>query len=130
MEPPLRLFLRLLGDDPELKSLLRKEFFRSKLLFGVEVVAGDAAAAVPEVADGPAAAGDGSPSSWTCFSALAASFLDSLKEPPVMKSKFSNTIIRNSSCRNSKIMKDTPYLWKTNYAETFWKSSAIDSVPN
>ena len=82
MEPPLRLFLRLLGDDPELKSLLRKEFFRSKLLLGVEVVAGDAA----EVADG-AAAGDGSPSSWTCFSALAASFLDSLKEPPVMKSK-------------------------------------------
>ena len=85
MEPPLRLFLRLLGDDPELKSLLRKEFFRSKLLLGVEVVAGDAAAAVPEVADGPAAAGDGSPSSWTCFSALAASFLDSLKEPPVIK---------------------------------------------
>ena len=104
MEPPLRLFLRLLGDDPELKSLLRKEFFRSKLLFGVEVVAGDAAAAVPEVADGPAAAGDGSPSSWTCFSALAASFLDSLKEPPVMKSKFSNSIVRNLSCRNSKIM--------------------------
>ena len=82
MEPPLRLFLRLLGDDPELKSLLRKEFFRSKLLFGVEVVAGDAADA--EVADGAAAAVDGSPSSWTCFSAFAASFLDSLKEPPVI----------------------------------------------
>ena len=29
---PLGLFLRLFGDDPELKSLLRKEFLRSKLL--------------------------------------------------------------------------------------------------
>ncbi len=71
-----------LEDEDELKSLLKKEFFRSKLfpLATVAEVELEVVVEVRVVASGEAVS---VVSSLTCLSALAASFLESLNEPPL-----------------------------------------------
>ena len=94
--PRLLFFLKLFdGDEPELllleeelKSLLRNEFFRSKLLLLFEDDAADAAGEAVVVADGApdvgseAAVAEAGSSSCTCFNADAASFLERRSDPP------------------------------------------------
>ena len=95
--PRLLFFFKLFdGDEPELllledelKSLLRNEFFRSKLLLLFEDDAADAAGeavvgnvdGAPDVGSEAAVAEAGS-SSCTCFNADAASFLERRSDPP------------------------------------------------
>ena len=98
--PPRLFFFKLFdGDEPELllledelKSLLRNEFFRSKLLLLFEDDAADAAGeavvgnvdGTPDVGSEAAVAEAGS-SSCTCFNADAASFLERRSDPPIIK---------------------------------------------
>ena len=96
------------GDEPELllleeelKSLLRNEFFRSKLLLLFEDDAADAAGeavvgnvdGAPDVGSEAAVAEAGS-SSCTCFNADAASFLERRSDPPIIK-KYLKIIVQH-----------------------------------